>query len=144
MKLLVILTILTLFQSEPKWQYDFETAKIEAKSRNKSIILSFAGSDWCGPCIKMTRDIFNQETFLAYAQNHLVLIRADFPRSKKNQLDPQQTKHNELLAEKYNPAGKFPLTLLLDANGKVLITWDGFKEGTPQAFIKEIEQKVGG
>ncbi|MEQ9592768.1 MAG: thioredoxin family protein [Cyclobacteriaceae bacterium] len=144
MKTFILFVFLSLQIQEPNWLLDFEQAKSEAKSHDKLIILNFAGSDWCGPCIKMTRDIFNQEPFIGYATEHLALIRADFPRSKKNQLDPQQTKHNEALAEKYNPTGKFPLTLLLDANGKVLKTWDGFKEGTPQTFIKEIEQKIGG
>lgn len=129
---------------QPNWQSDFETAKAEAKKENKVIILNFAGSDWCGPCIKMTRDIFEKDAFINYASSHLVLVRADFPRSKKNQLDAKQIKHNEALAEKYNPQGKFPLTLLLDVNGKVLKTWDGFKSGTPEEFIQQVERAVGG
>jgi len=115
-----------------------------AKSASKPIILNFSGSDWCGPCIKMTRDIYEKESFVNYANEHLILVRADFPRSKKNQLDPKQIKHNEELAEKFNPQGKFPLTLLLDANGKILRTWDGFKSGTPEQFIQQIEESIGG
>lgn len=143
MKFLFVL-LLPFLSSEPNWQNDFETAKAEAKKENKAIILNFSGSDWCGPCIKMTRDIFEKEAFIHFANNHLVLVRADFPRSKKNQLDPKQVKHNEALAEKYNPQGKFPLTLLLDASGKVLKTWDGFKSGTPEEFIQQVERAVGG
>lgn len=143
MKVLVLFTTLLLI-SQPNWQYDFTQAMSEAKKEDKAIILNFAGSDWCGPCIKMTRDIFEKESFISYAENHLVLVRADFPRSKKNQLDPKQVKHNEALAEKYNPQGKFPLTLLLDANGKVLRTWDGFKSGTPDEFIQQVEKALSG
>lgn len=144
MKTIACLSIVSLFfLGAPKWQMDFENAKAAAKKDNKSIILSFAGSDWCGPCIKMTRDIFEKEAFVNYADRKLVLVRADFPRAKKNQLDPKQVKHNEALAEKYNPQGKFPLTLLLDANGKILKTWDGFKSGTPEEFIQQVEQTIG-
>ncbi|MEQ8364617.1 MAG: thioredoxin family protein [Cyclobacteriaceae bacterium] len=140
---LLFLTLSSGLIAEPNWQYNFDQAKAEAKRDNKPIILNFSGSDWCGPCIKMTRDIFDKDTFINYAARHLVMVRADFPRSKKNQLDPKQIKHNEVLAEKYNPQGKFPLTLLLDANGKVLKTWDGFKAGTPESFIDQINQTLG-
>lgn len=90
----------------------------------------------------MTRDVFDTDSFVEYANSQLVMVRADFPRSKKNQLDPKQIKHNEALAEKYNPQGKFPLTLLLDVNGKILKTWDGFKSGTPEGFIEQIDQAI--
>lgn len=144
MKFLVLLLTNFLLLASPNWKYDFEAAKNEAKKDHKFILLNFAGSDWCGPCIKMTRDIFEKDAFISYADSHLVLIRADFPRSKKNQLDAKQTQHNEALAEKYNPQGKFPLTLLLDANGKILKTWDGFKSGTPEEFIEQVQQATGG
>ena len=139
---LLFLTLSSTLFSQPRWQSNFENARTKAKRDNKPIILNFSGSDWCGPCIKMTRDIFDKDSFINYANSHLVMVRADFPRSKNNQLDPKQTKHNEALAEKYNPQGKFPLTLLLDANGKVLKTWDGFKSGTPEGFIEQIDQAI--
>jgi hypothetical protein len=78
--------------------------------------------------------------FGAYATEKLVLVRADFPRLKKNQLDKVQTAHNEALAEKYNQKGAFPLTLLLNAKGQVLKEWDGFKGQTPANFIDELNQ----
>ncbi|MGE0587327.1 MAG: thioredoxin family protein [Cyclobacteriaceae bacterium] len=138
----ILFSTLMMTASGPDWHYDFDQAMARAQKEHKMIILNFAGSDWCGPCIKMTRDIFEKETFVAYSNKNLVLVRADFPRSKKNQLEPTQIKHNEALAEKYNPQGKFPLTLLLDENGKILKSWDGFKSGTPEEFIQQIEQAL--
>jgi len=138
----ILLSAVFIASPGPDWHYDFDLAKAQAQKEHKTIILNFAGSDWCGPCIKMTRDIFEKDTFIAYSNKKLVLVRADFPRSKKNQLEPKQVKHNEALAEKYNPQGKFPLTLLLDENGKILKTWDGFKSGTPEEFIQQIEQAL--
>lgn len=142
MILLILFSTLSIVSPGPDWYNDFEQAKGEAQKEHKTIILNFAGSDWCGPCIKMTRDIFEKEAFVAYANKNLVLVRADFPRSKKKQLEPKQVKHNEALAEKYNPQGKFPLTLLLDENGKIIKSWDGFKSGTPEEFIQQIEQAL--
>ena len=121
------------------WLTNFDAAKETAARENKNILLNFSGSDWCGPCIKMKREVFETETFQSYASERLVLVRADFPRLKKNQLEKSQTEHNEALAEKYNPSGKFPLTLLLNAKGEVIETWDGFNNQTPEDFIKELK-----
>lgn len=139
MKTIVLVLITSLLAALPQWGGDFEKARTEATQNNKYILLNFCGSDWCGPCIKLKKDIFESEDFQQYADGHLVLVRADFPRQKKNQLDAKQTAHNEALAEKYNPQGKFPFTLLLDANGKVLKEWDGYpKTMSMLAFVHDI------
>ena len=138
MKILV-LSALILFIDPVAWLADFQEAQTQARESHKLILLNFAGSDWCGPCIKMTRDIFEQEVFSQYAKRNLLLVRADFPRLKKNRLEAKQKAHNEKLADTYNPKGKFPLTLLLDEEGKILKSWDGYTGESPQNFIKEIE-----
>jgi thioredoxin-related protein len=126
MKLITAILISSLFFVAPQWGGDFEKAKAEATQNHKYILLNFCGSDWCGPCIKLKKDIFESADFEKFASENLVLVRADFPRLKKNQLDAKQTSHNEALAEKYNNQGKFPLTVLIDANGKVVKEWDGY------------------
>lgn len=128
-----------LLTSPIDWVLDFDKAKTEATQSNKMILLSFGGSDWCAPCIKLKQEVFESFTFQKYANEHLVMLRADFPRLKKNQLDAKQVAHNEALAEKYNPEGKFPLTVLLDSKGKKLREWDGYpKNLTPAIMIDEI------
>jgi thioredoxin-related protein len=144
MKILIAAIVVLGSLLDPIWQTDFDHAQQEAKQSQKFILLNFAGSDWCAPCIKMKHDIFEQEEFLTYAEKNLVLVRADFPRLKKNQLDPNQRTHNEKLAERYNSSGKFPLTLLLDEEGKVLKAWDGYSGASTQEFIREIEQSRNG
>jgi thioredoxin-related protein len=143
MKLLTVLLLsLTLTGATP-WSINFDEAKKEATASKKHIILNFSGSDWCGPCIKLKQDFFESEDFQKYATDNLVLLRADFPRLKKNKLSKQQTEHNEMLAEKYNPQGKFPLTVLLDANGKIIKEWDGYlKNKTPLDFVHDIHVLV--
>ena len=81
----------------------------------------------------------NFSSLLSYANKNLVLVNADFPRYKKNQLSKQQVKENEALAEKYNSSGKFPFTVLLNANGKILKQWDGLPDETPEKFVDEIK-----
>ncbi|MEZ0485003.1 thioredoxin family protein [Fibrella aquatica] len=140
MKSLFAFFLVLGFTNAPQWQLNMEQAKIEAKSSNKLILLNFSGSDWCGPCIKLKKEVFESDAFLTYAGQHLVLVRADFPRLKKNQLSSQQTTHNETLAERYNPDGQFPLTVLIDASGKELRHWVGYPASlNVQTLVNEID-----
>jgi thioredoxin-related protein len=126
------------------WLKDFDQAKQQAREKNQFILLNFSGSDWCAPCIQMKREIFDTQEFVDFASQNLVLVGADFPRHKKNQLDARQKAHNEKLAERFNPQGNFPLTLLLDANGKVIDQWDGYPHMSVESFIKDIRSSVHG
>lgn len=121
------------------WQPDFRTAQANAKTENHLILLNFSGSDWCGPCIRMHKEIFDNPSFLQMADSCLELVNADFPRNKKNQLNKQKISENEALAEKYNPEGKFPFTLLLNKDGKPLKIWEGNPGESVEAFTKEIK-----
>src|SRR5436189_204494 len=51
-----------------------EQAKDTAKAEHKLILLSFSGSDWCIPCIRMEKDVFEKEAFHQYATEHLVVL----------------------------------------------------------------------
>jgi thioredoxin-related protein len=137
MKLLVI-SLFLLFSFDTTWSGDFEAAKKEAAANHKLILINFSGSDWCGPCIRLRKEILETTAFTDYASTRLVLVRADFPRQKKNQLSKEQVKKNEALADIYNPDGKFPFTLLVDEHGKVLKSWDGFPNETPDQFTSDI------
>ena len=138
MKLLAIF-ITILFATGITWSGDFNAAQKQAVQERKLIIINFSGSDWCGPCIRLRKEILESSTFESYAAEHLVLVRADFPRQKKNQLSKEQVKLNEELADKYNPDGKFPYTLVVDENGKVLKAWDGFPDETAEQFVAQIK-----
>ena len=112
--------------------------KAMAAKEKKLILINFSGSDWCIPCIKMQKDFFENAAFQKMADSQLVIVRADFPRKKKNLPSPDITRRNEQLAELFNRDGNFPLTLLLDADLKLIKKWDGLPETNPEAFSKEI------
>jgi len=132
--------IMLLFFSIPiQWETNFDNAKKTAKEKNQLILLNFSGSDWCGPCIMLRKDYLESETFTQMANTNLVLVNADFPRKKKNTLSPEMIKRNDALAEKYNKEGNFPLTLLLNAEGKVLKTWRGKPDVSPEEWTAEIK-----
>lgn len=131
-----------LFISLVNWGTDFEDAKKKAEKEHKLILLNFSGSDWCGPCIKLHNEIFENSAFKTFADSSLVLVNADFPRLKKNQLSKDQQKKNDKLADKYNPQGSFPFTVLLNAEGKVIKSWDGFPDKTAGQFTGQLKELI--
>ena len=139
-KSLFILILSSFLFSFTIWQSDFQNALNEAKGNHELILINFSGSDWCGPCIRMKKEIFDSPVFLEMAETNLVLFNADFPRSKKNQLPKKIQDQNNELAERYNSVGKFPLTVLIDENGKVLQTWEGLPSENAPAFTASIKK----
>ena len=139
MRILLMTLISSILATGISWETDFVTAKETATKDHKVILLNFSGSDWCGPCIRLEKEIFESAIFSEYAHDHLVLLKADFPRLKKNQLTKEQQSKNDHLAEVYNKEGKFPLTLLVTPEGKVLKSWDGLPHLSPDQFLKEVK-----
>jgi thioredoxin-related protein len=139
---ILLMTFLSMILGSAEWLTDFDAAKEKAARENKYLLLNFSGSDWCAPCIKMKAEVFESQPFLSLAEKQLVLVRADFPRSKKHQLSKDQIKHNEALAARYNPSGKFPLTLLLDAKGNIVKEWDGYVFGSQDKFMGDLTKVI--
>lgn len=130
----------SLTATAQNWQFDLAKAKQEAKQHQKQILLVFSGSDWCGPCIKLDQEIWQTEVFKKHAEANLVLVKADFPKRRNNQLPEEQSTKNAALAEKYNPNGHFPLVVLLDENGMV-INQLGYKSLSPEQYIATLYAK---
>ncbi len=140
MKLITILLAGLIVAQTAIWQTDFEKAKVQAATEHKLILLNFSGSDWCLPCMRLHKEIFGSSNFENFASDNLVLVNADFPRLKKNKLAKPLEQQNEALADRYNKEGKFPFTILLTADGKVLKQWDGYPGGSTETFLDEIKQ----
>ncbi|ALM07665.1 thiol-disulfide isomerase [Sediminicola sp. YIK13] len=116
------------------WQDDFKEVMALAQKEDKPIILVFSGSDWCAPCIKLDKEIWQSDEFKAYAKQNYILYKADFPRKKENRLVLERATQNKSLADNYNPKGYFPLVLVLDKNGKILGE-TGYQKTSPKAYI---------
>ena len=120
---------------ETAWMTDFAQAKKLAAERKLPILVDFAGSDWCGWCIKLDKEVFSQPAFKTYAAQHVVLFLADFPR--QTALPAALKKQNDALAERYGIEG-FPTVLLLDASGKELAR-TGYQAGGAEAYVQHLE-----
>src|SRR6266478_4278624 len=85
--------------AEEQWLTDLPKAQAKAKEEKKLVLMDFTGSDWCGFCIKLNKEVFSKPEFTEYAKKNLVLVEVDFPTKKE--LSAAQKKANAALKEKY-------------------------------------------
>lgn len=142
-KMVLLVAGISLLVTLSSWRTDFDKAKADAKREHKLILLKFSGSDWCLSCIKMEKEVFSKESFVRFAADNLELVNADFPHLKKHKLDNILAMQNEALAEQYNKDGRFPYTVLLDAEGRVLQAWNGYNGEKPETLIQQIKSYAG-
>ena len=129
--------IATSAQTRPGWLSDYKKAQQEAKANNKLVLLDFTGSDWCGWCMKLNKEVFSQPQFKDYASKALVLLEVDFPRQKAQSAETR--KQNQELAQQYQVGG-FPTLVVLNGDGRKLWQYDGYFADGPAAFIAQLEK----
>jgi thioredoxin-related protein len=121
------------------WTTYSKTALDKAKKENKYILMDFTGSDWCGWCIKLNKEVFSKPEFIAYATNSLVCIEVDFPR--KGKISAEQKKINEKLAQDFGVRG-FPSIYILKPDGKTVVGKTGYKAGGSAAYVKHLQDMI--
>ncbi|HTD68765.1 MAG TPA: thioredoxin family protein, partial [Candidatus Limnocylindria bacterium] len=115
---------------------DYDAALKQAKDENKLVLIDFTGSDWCGWCIKLKSEVFDQPEFAAFANANLVLLEVDFPRRKT--LSAAQRSANAKLADLYNVRG-YPTVFILNTTGRP-ISQINYEGGGASAFIQGLKK----
>lgn len=119
-----------------QWNTDMHSALVQAQKLHKPILVNFTGSDWCGWCIRLDKEVFSTPAFKEYAAKNLVLLKIDFPRNKWQ--TPAERKANMDLARKYGVQG-YPTILLLNSKGEV-IARTGYRRGGGVAYVQHLQQ----
>ena len=135
-----ILGLGSAFAGGEGWHSDFDAAKKQAADEKKSILLDFTGSDWCGWCIKLNKEVFDHDEFKNGVKDKFILVELDFPKDK-SKLTDAVIAQNEALQEKYGVKG-FPTILLTDEQGKPFAI-TGYKAGGPNAYVKHLDELLG-
>ena len=97
----ILVTFLLVFGSmsikaqDLVWHRDMTKAIEISKKENKPLFLFFTGSDWCGWCIRLQKEVFKTPEFIDWASKSVVLVELDFPR-KSNQSDAEKRQNAEL------------------------------------------------
>ncbi len=133
--LMFFLTATMALAADNLWQTDFAAAKAKAAQEHKLLLLDFTGSDWCGWCKKLEKEVFSQKLFQDKAPKDFILVRLDFPQ--KTKLDEKLTAQNQALAKTYGISG-YPSIILVDAEG-VELARTGYKAGGPKAYLEHLQ-----
>lgn len=131
----LILSLSPLHAAEG-WGTNYEEATAAAAKDNKDILMDFTGSDWCGWCIKLQKEVFTTDGFKQEAPKHFVMLELDFPQQKE--LPKELKEQNEKLQEKYAIEG-FPTIILADAKGRPYAK-TGYMPGGPTAYNEHLAE----
>lgn len=117
-----------------EWSTNYDAALKQAKETHRQVLLDFTGSDWCGWCMKLDREILATPEFKQFADAHLILVKIDFPMHKA-QSDAEKAQNEELAAQ-FQVQG-YPTLVLLNSDAKPCGTL-GYMCGGPEAFIEQL------
>ena len=113
-----------------EWMTDLEAAKTKAAAENKAVLVDFTGSDWCGWCIRLRKQVLDTPAFETYAKDKFVLMEVDVPQNPK--FDQALLKRNQELCEQYGVSG-FPTILVINPKGDVVGGFSGYVASTAEA-----------
>jgi hypothetical protein len=119
---LLLIFLLPLFQVAPTWESNFDVAKQRSTKESKIILIHFVHKSGDAKNVKLEKETFETSEFTAYANNHLVLLKIDLGIEQSS--SDKQFYHNSIIRERYNNAALAPFTVITDADGKVLKTWN--------------------
>jgi thioredoxin-related protein len=68
--------------NELVWQTNIEEAYKISKKTGKPVMADFTGSDWCGWCHRLSKEVFNTPEFKVWSDKNVVLLELDFPKTK--------------------------------------------------------------
>jgi len=122
----------------PGWTDNFTAAVGKAKAEKKPILALFTGSDWCGPCQSLEKNILIQPAFKDFAKQHLVTLFLDFPRDTK--LDDGVKKQNDDLAKTFSVEA-YPTILVLSSDGEKEL-WK--QVGYTALFLEKLQEALMG
>ncbi|WP_297869662.1 thioredoxin fold domain-containing protein [uncultured Flavobacterium sp.] len=152
MKKILFIAFLTLTsmsiqaQEELTWHTDMSKATDISIKENKPLFLFFTGSDWCGWCIRLQKEVFKTPEFIKWAKENVVLVELDFPR--KNEQTDAVKMQNAQLQQQLQVRG-YPTVWFVSAaktaEAKVNLTAlgsTGYVAGGPKVWIDGANQII--
>lgn len=132
-------------EAKLEWHTDIKKAIQLSEKEKKPLFLFFTGSDWCGWCIRLQKEVFLQPEFVKWAKDNVVLMELDFPRRKALAPEVQQT--NNQLEELFEVRG-YPTVWFVRATEKEgKINFEklgsfGYVAGGPKVWLEEANRII--
>ena len=147
---LLFISFLSLSFSQEKlvWHEDLKEAITISEKENKPLMLFFTGSDWCGWCVRLQKEVFFKPEFTKWATENVVLVELDFPRKKAQSQELRA--QNAQLQQQFQVRG-YPTIWFVKADknssGQVNLSQlgrTGYVKGGPAAWIATANQQLAG
>ncbi|MEC5164991.1 thioredoxin-related protein [Flavobacterium sp. PL11] len=136
--LLIIAGSFTAEAQEMIWETNVKKAIEVSNKTKKPLLMFFTGSDWCGWCIRLQKEVLKTPEFTKWAKENVVLVELDFPR-RSNQTAEIKKQNNEL-QQAFGIQG-FPTVVIANGttkDGKVNFEGlgsTGYVAGGPAAWL---------
>ena len=136
--LVFILGTISLQAQELYWENNVNKAIEVSKKTKKPMLLFFTGSDWCGWCIRLQKEVLRTPEFAAWAQKNVVLVELDYPRSKPqtNEIKQQNGQLQQIFGIQGYPTVHF--ATVTESKGKInfqSLGNTGYVAGGPSAWL---------
>lgn len=125
------------------WETNLNKAADQAMKQNKPLLLFFTGSDWCGWCIRLQKEVLKTPEFADWATKNVVLVELDFPR--RTQLPADIAQQNMQLQQILEVRG-YPTVWLVTPtkkDGKMNLSKlgsTGYVAGGPSKWLESANQ----
>ena len=125
-------------QKEIEWHTDVNKAVNISVETGKPLFFFFTGSDWCGWCKKLVKEVFAKQEFKSWAAKNAILVELDFPRRTpiSDDLKKQNRELGQMFGVRGYPTGWFVVPTIVD--GKVnfnKLGTQGYVAGGPKSWI---------
>ena len=114
-----------------QWLKSYDEAVEFSKQTGKPILADFTGGNWCPPCIRLKKEVFDTPQFKAWATENVVLLELDYPRPNRQ---PEWMKQQNAMLLKRYKIDNYPSVLFLNADGS-MIGSQGPMTGGPDRWI---------
>jgi protein disulfide-isomerase len=137
--LFLVVGSMTMQAQDLVWHNDVNKAMEVSKKSKKPLMLFFTGSDWCGWCMRLQKEVFKTPEFTKWAKDNVVLVELDFPRRSPQQPEIQQ--QNAQLQQTFQVQG-YPTVWFVNAttNKEKQVNFEklgstGYVAGGPNAWL---------
>lgn len=135
---LLVFGSMTTQAQELTWETNINKAIEVSNKTNKPLLLFFTGSDWCGWCIRLQKEVLKTPEFTKWANENVVLVELDYPRRTPQTAEIK--KQNAELQQAFGIQG-FPTVFFakaITADGKTNFQGlgnTGYVAGGPTAWL---------
>ena len=137
---LLLLFLFPLIQLSPTWETNFDLAKQRSIKESKIILIHFVHKSGDAKNVKLEKETFETGEFIDYANKQVVLLKIDLGIEQTS--SEKQFSHNLIIRERYNSNAIAPFTVITDADGKVLKTWNYKKPLKSSELISAIQTTI--